>query len=263
MTDLDKLSPDFSTVLCDLWGCVHDGQRLLPDALERLQRWRGEGRRVLFVTNAPRSPAAIQRQLDALGLPSGLHDGIVTAGETGAMQLLGRPVGFLGTPADRSDLTARGLSLVDEGFDELACAGLVVDRPQVEDYEAQLQGWRASNVLLHCLNPDRIVHHMGKAVVCAGALADRYEELGGRVAWYGKPYAAIYDAALAQAGNPPRSSVVAVGDGLATDVLGSARAGIACVFVTGGINEGRGLPDGFVAQHGLGEWEPLMVVASL
>jgi HAD superfamily hydrolase (TIGR01450 family) len=263
MTDLDQLSPAFSTVLCDLWGCVHDGNQILPGAMERLQRWRGEGRRILFVTNAPRSPAAIQVQLDRLKLPPGLHDGIVTAGETGAARLLGRPVGFLGTPDDRADLQKRGLVLVESGFDELACAGLVQGRLRVQDYEAELVAWRDADVLLHCLNADRIVHHMGNVMVCAGALADRYEALGGRVAWYGKPFPAIYDAAIALAGHPSRENVIAVGDGLLTDVLGAARANIPCVFVTGGINQGRGLPENFAAEHGLGDWQPLMIVPSL
>ena len=263
MTSLDDLPLSYSTVLCDLWGCVHDGHRLLPGVVDRLQRWQAEGRQVLFVTNAPRSPAAIQQQLDALGLPPGLHQGIVTAGETGAAGLVGRPVGFLGTSEDFADLTERGLVLIASGYDELACAGLVDGRPQVLDYEADLAAWREADVLMHCLNPDRIVHHMGETVVCAGALADRYEAMGGRVAWYGKPYPAIYDAALRLAGDPPHESVIAVGDGLVTDVLGAARASIACVFVTGGINLGLGIPEGFAARHGLGEWVPLMMVKSL
>lgn len=263
MTDLDQLPSGFRTILCDLWGCVHDGHAILPGVVDRLRRWKAEGRRVLFVTNAPRSGAAVQVQLDRLGLPAGLHDGIVTAGETGVAHLLGRPVGFLGTPEDRADLEARGLCFIDRHFTELACAGLETHRPADSDYAEQLAAWRADNVLLHCLNPDRIVHHMGQAMVCAGALADRYEAIGGRVAWYGKPFPGIYDQALALSGNPPRSSVAAVGDGLLTDVLGAARADIACVFVTGGINQGQGIPPDFAAEHGLAGWQPLMVVESL
>jgi HAD superfamily hydrolase (TIGR01459 family) len=263
MDSLDDLSPKYSTVLCDLWGCVHDGHALLPGVVERLERWRSEGRRVLFVTNAPRTGHAIQAQLDALKLPAGLHDGIVTAGGTGAAQLLGRPVGFLGTADDRADLEARGLCFVEAGYAELACAGLELERPAAEQYEAELQAWRSADVLLHCLNPDRIVHHMGQMVVCAGALADRYEALGGRVVWYGKPFRAIYDHALEIAGSPALDTVVAVGDGLVTDVLGAARAGIACVFVAGGIHAGEEFPAHFATRHGLGDWRPMLVVPGL
>lgn len=263
MDRLDDLPPHYTTILCDLWGCVHDGATIFPGVVARLERWRGEGRRVLFVTNAPRSAAAIARQLAGLGLPIDLYDGIATAGDTGAACLAGRTVGFLGTPADRSDLEGRGLRFLESGFDELACAGIEDQRPDVADYEAQLAAWAAADVLLHCLNPDRVVIHMGQPVVCAGALADRYEQLGGRVIWYGKPFPAIYAHALKLAGYPPHDRVVAVGDGLQTDVLGAARAGLDLVFVTGGINYGAGYPADFAECNGLGDWGPVMVVSGL
>ena len=44
-------------------------------------------------------------------------------------------------------------------------------------------------------------------MLCAGALAVRYEALGGSVAWHGKPRPAIYDLCLARLGGPPRDRV--------------------------------------------------------
>jgi HAD superfamily hydrolase (TIGR01459 family) len=118
-------------------------------------------------------------------------------------------------------------------------------------------------VTLHCLNPDRIVIRGGVEEDCAGAIADLYEAMGGRVTWYGKPFAAIYEHALHRAGNPPRDEVLAVGDGLQTDVLGAARMGFDTVFVTGGIHGGEAFPEDFAARKGLGEWEPVAVVEGL
>ena len=89
------------------------------------------------------------------------------------------------------------------------------------------------------LNPDRIVHHMGEVMVCAGALADAYEALGGCVIWYGKPYPAIYEHALRLGGNPAKDAVLAIGDGLQTDMAGAAAFGIDAVFVAGGIHAGE------------------------
>jgi ribonucleotide monophosphatase NagD (HAD superfamily) len=98
---------------------------------------------------------------------------------------------------------------------------------------------------------------------CAGAIADRYVELGGRVEYYGKPYPAIYRHAMELAGNPPPEDVLAIGDGLNTDILGAARMGFDCVYVTGGISEGDGIPDDFAATHDLGDWQPVAVVEGL
>ena len=103
----------------------------------------------------------------------------------------------------------------------------------------------------------------GKQYLCAGAIADLYDALGGRVLWYGKPHATIYEHALGLAGNPDKTSVVAIGDALPTDVLGAARQGIDCIFVTGGIHAGEPFPAAFAPQYGLGDWAPVAVIDSL
>ena len=255
--NLDALPARYRLVLCDLWGCVHDGFRLLPGAEDRLRRWKADGRTVLFLTNAPRSNAAIRAHLDRMKLAPELYDGIVTAGDVGIAALRGHPVGFCGRDDDEADLTAAGLVFTPAPFSELACAGLWPGET-IGKYCDRLAGWRAADVLLHCLNPDRIVIHGDERMICAGALADAYEALGGRVAWYGKPYPATYDHALHVAGNPPKEQVIAVGDGLNTDVLGAARFGIDCIYVAGGIHAGEPYPADLTPG-----WRPILTVDGL
>ncbi|MDP9164455.1 MAG: TIGR01459 family HAD-type hydrolase [Pseudomonadota bacterium] len=263
--DLDALDPAYSTILCDIWGVVHDGVRLNPGVAERLMRWAGEGRTIILITNAPRTAETVRGQLDALGLPRAAYRGITTGGQAGidALVKLGKPVGLIGTRGDRIDLEHAGLTVVEEGFADLACTGLDEDRDTVADYAEQLEALAKQGVTLHCLNPDRVVMVGSSAEICAGALADAYEALGGRTCWYGKPWPAVYDHALGLAGDPPRASVLAIGDGLVTDVVGAARNGLACLYVTGGISRGAGLPEGFAAEHGLGDWSPVGVVDTI
>ena len=266
MSFLDALDERYRLILCDIWGVVHDGVHLYPGAAERLQQWRGEGRTVVLITNAPRTADAVEQQLNRIGLPSEAWDGIATSGEAGiaALQALGKPVGFLGTAADREILKGRGITLADEGdFTDLACTGLDERRRDAEQYSQQLADWAARGVRMHCFNPDRLVIRGGVPEACAGALADIYESLGGGVAWYGKPHKAIYDHALHLAGDPPPSAVLAIGDALQTDILGAARMGFDCVFVTGGIHAGEPFPPDFGAQNGLGDWRPVAVIDSL
>ena len=116
---------------------------------------------------------------------------------------------------------------------------------------------------MHCLNPDRLVVRGGVPEACAGAIADLYAMLGGRVTWYGKPHPAIYTHALHLAANPPKDEVLAVGDGLQTDILGAARMGFDTVFVTGGIHGGEPFPEDFAQRYGLGDWQPVAVVDGL
>jgi HAD superfamily hydrolase (TIGR01459 family) len=262
----DTLDPRYQVILCDVWGVIHNGKQIYPGAAEWLLRWREEGRCVVLITNAPRPAASVERSLARLGLPREAWDAVASSGEAGiaALASLGRPVGFLGTAPDLADFEGRGIRIAeDEDWTDLVCTGFEEHRWEIEDYAADLERWAARSVTMHCLNPDRVVVYGSRHIPCAGAIADVYEAIGGKVAWYGKPYPAIYEHALRLAGDPAREQVLAIGDGLQTDVLGAARMGFDAVFVSGGIHSGEPFPEDFGERHGLGSWRPVAVVESL
>jgi HAD superfamily hydrolase (TIGR01459 family) len=262
----EGLAPKYRLILCDVWGVVHDGVNLYPGAADRLKQWRTQGRCVVLLTNAPRTAEAVDQQLARIGLPRDAYDFVATSGEAGieALLSLDQPVGFIGMAGDREILEGRGVRIASgEDFTDLACTGVTQRRPRAEDYRADLERWADRDVHLHCLNPDRLVIRGGIPEACAGAIADLYAMLGGRVTWYGKPHETVYQHALHLAGNPPKDEVLAVGDGLQTDVLGAAKMGFDTVFVTGGIHAGEPFPENFAAENGLGEWEPVAVVDGL
>lgn len=265
MIDPAALPGRYRLILCDVWGVIHDGIAVFPGVADRLQAWRREGRTVVLLTNAPRSEDAVAAQLDRLGLPSACWDHIATSGEAGiaALQSLGQPVGFIGSLADRANLEARGIRVAADGFDQLAVTGIDGARMQASDYRPELEAAAQRGVVLHCLNPDMVVHRGGVPEACAGAIAELYEQLGGKTEYYGKPHAHIYEHALAIAGNPIKDSVLAIGDALATDVLGAARFGIDCLYVASGIHAGEPFPADFAAQYGLGDWAPVAQVDAL
>ena len=266
MNAWETLDPRYRLILCDVWGVVHDGVSLYPGAAKRLREWREQGRFVVLITNAPRTAEAVKIQLARIGLPADAYDAVATSGEAGieALLALGRPVGFVGTEGDREILERRGVRIADDdGFTDLACTGLTETRPRPEDYRADLERWVNRDVHLHCLNPDRQVIRGGVPEACAGAIADLYAMLSGRVTWYGKPHETIYRHALHLAGNPPKDEVLAVGDGLQTDVLGAARMGFDAVFVAGGIHAGEPFPEDFAERNGLPDWHPVAIVDGL
>jgi HAD superfamily hydrolase (TIGR01459 family) len=266
MSFWDTLAPRYRLILCDIWGVVHDGVTLYPGAAERLLKWRSEGRHVLLLTNAPRTAEAVEKQLASIGLPRAAYDAVATSGEAGieALNGLGVPVGFVGTAGDREILEGRGVVIADgEEFCDVAVTGVTTEQPRAEDYRADLERWAERDVHMHCLNPDRLVIRGGVPEACAGAIADLYAMLGGRVTWYGKPHEAIYKHALHLAGNPPTDEVLAVGDGLQTDILGAAKMGFDALFVTGGIHAGEPFPEDFGERIGLAGWRPVGVVDGL
>jgi HAD superfamily hydrolase (TIGR01459 family) len=263
---LDDVEQQYRVILCDIWGCIHDGVQLYAGAEARLRRWRAEARTIILITNAPRTAEAVAAQLVHLGLKPALWNGIATSGDAGIerLKLCQKPVGFIGTRGDRAILEGRGVRIAEgDDFDDLACAGLDETRRSVADYRPQIEPLAGRGVLMHCLNPDRLVIRGGVPEPCAGAIADLYLELGGEVEYYGKPYPAIYRHAMKLAGDPEPGDVLAIGDGLNTDILGAARMGFACAYVTGGISQGEGVPAQFSIENGLGDWRPVAVVDSL
>jgi HAD superfamily hydrolase (TIGR01459 family) len=263
---LDTLDPRYRLILCDVWGVVHNGVMLYPGAEARLKQWRSDGRCVVLITNAPRTAEAVEQQLARIGLSREAFDFVATSGEAGieALVELDALVGFIGTAGDREILEGRSVKIaMGDDFADLACTGIMEGRPDPNDYRSDLERWADRDVHMHCLNPDRVVVRGGVPEACAGAIADIYEGLGGRVTWYGKPNEAIYRHALHRAGDPPSTEVLAVGDGLQTDILGAARLGFDAVFVSGGIHGGEPFPEDFAARNGLGEWEPIGVVEGL
>lgn len=245
MSYLADLPARYRVILCDLWGCVHDGVHVFPGVIERLDSWREHGRLVVFLTNAPRPSSAVAAQLQRLGMPERLTRTIVSSGDAAIAWLktegAGRTLGFLGSAVDRDLMEAEGLVFDDSKANLVLCAGFDARGFNVDDYSAELAALRARGAEVLCLNPDRVVHRGGVAEPCAGALADAYAAIGGIVHWLGKPFPQIYDYALSVSASRTgrkvdRDEVIAIGDSIATDFAGAASAGIAFIFVSNGID---------------------------
>ena len=243
---LSALAGRFDALLCDVWGVIHDGVERFPSACEALVRWNAEVSPVVLISNAPRPSVDVVPQLRALEVPASAWSGFVTSGDVTreAMAARGAACVWRIGPERDAPLFA-GLSLQETGpedADFIACSGLVDDeRETAEDYRTRLGVAAARGLEMICANPDRVVQRGDRLIPCAGALADLYEGLGGRVTMAGKPFPPIYAAALSQAeravGRPlDRSRVLAVGDGLLTDVMGAERAGLPLLFIATGIH---------------------------
>ena len=107
-------------------------------------------------------------------------------------------------------------------------------------FREQLHQLRAKNLPLVCANPDRFAHEGNppQAVVRQGSIARLYEEIGGRVLYFGKPYTAVYDCAMhhfSQYNIIYPHNVLMVGDTPETDIQGATKVGMdsALVIETG------------------------------
>lgn len=253
ITSLETLGRDYDALLCDAWGVIHDGVTLFPGAEEALMRFRETRGAVVILTNAPRPSVIIPPQLDRLGLSRDAYDAVVTSGDATRAAIEARlpaPAYKLGPPKD--DPLFEGLEIDFRPLEEAAfiiCTGMMDEFTQSpEDYRELLIAARARELPMVCANPDIVVNWGGKIIWCAGALAEIYEQLGGEVIYGGKPHQPIYDLALkainTQQRETPRGRILAVGDGLNTDIKGANNQGIDVLMVAGDGGIHKGARDG-------------------
>jgi HAD superfamily hydrolase (TIGR01459 family) len=243
------LLADYDILLCDVWGVIHNGVESFPAACDALQRARKQGVTVLLITNSPRPKEAVFPQLDGLHVPRDCYDGMVTSGDVTRAVIMERPgqsVFHLGPPRDLPIYEGLDVTLTDaETADYIVCSGLFDDTTETpEDYRAMLGRAKERGLFMLCANPDVVVERGNELIYCAGALADLYKSIGGDVLYAGKPYAPIYERALARAQTfrktkAPLSRVLAIGESVRTDLAGADAAGVDFLFLTGGIHAGE------------------------
>jgi len=268
---LAELASSYRALLCDVWGVVHDGASAHAGATDALIRYRREGGKVILITNAPRPKADVVEQLDRFAVPRAAYDDVITSGDAARHVLAARPgvkLYHVGPDRDLPIYFGLKVEFSDEDDCELvSCTGLFDDEHETpDDYQESFAAWRARGVPMLCVNPDIVVERGDRLIWCAGALAERYREQNGETIVVGKPYAPIYETALARlaeiaGGAMPKSSVLAIGDSIDTDIRGAVGYGIDVVFITGGIHAtvlgDRESPDiaavhAFLATAGLG-----------
>jgi HAD superfamily hydrolase (TIGR01459 family) len=252
ISGLGEISDRYDAILCDIWGVLHNGMTSFAPASDALTSFRRRGGAVVLITNAPRPSPPIRRQVLRLGVPPEAFDAIVTSGDVtvGLMaEQTGDRVLHIGPGRDLSlfDAAAKATGgrpqlVALESAQYALCTGLRNDESETpDDYEPELRAMAARGMTMICANPDIVIHRGDTLIYCAGALARRYEGLGGPVLYAGKPYPPIYERALALAertrgGTIDASRLLAIGDGMKTDIAGAARAGLDALFVTGGIH---------------------------
>ena len=245
-TGLSALAPDYRAVFCDIWGVLHNGVTPHLDAVAALRRYRDGGGRVILISNAARPAPQIVEMLADMGIGEDVYDRIVTSGDV-TRELVraysGRIIHFVGPNSDHPMLKGINVGLGDP--DEAAAVvitGLENPDETPAAYTERLNTWIDHRLPLICANPDITVEVGDKMIFCAGAIAEDYARMGGKVEMAGKPHPPIYEVAfrlleeLVGAEDVDRKSIVAIGDAVRTDALGAARYGIDFLFITGSLH---------------------------
>jgi HAD superfamily hydrolase (TIGR01459 family) len=252
MEHLSRFAPladRYDGFILDLWGVIHDGVNAFPHSVETLRQLRDAGKRTLLLSNVPRPNDAVRTLMRRMGIADSLYTGVLTSGEAVRRALrdppdlwwaeLGPRVFHLGPSRDKPLLAGAPLIEVTAPAEADFVLNTGPDDHRnpsdIAEFEPELAECVRYRLKMICANPDLEVIRGGVRVLCAGALAVRYGELGGEVRSLGKPDPAIYQPVLEQLDLPP-NRVLAVGDSLRTDIAGAVGVDLAACWVLDGIH---------------------------
>jgi HAD superfamily hydrolase (TIGR01459 family) len=254
LSSIPDLAPGSDAWIVDIWGVMHNGVRAFEAAGAACRRFREQGGIVVLLSNAPRPFSAVVGQMSGLGVDPSAYDAGVTSGDaTRGMigQWTGKALLHIGPQRDLGLFEGLDVRLVAAADAQgIVCSGLWDDTKETPaSYAALFDELAARGLPMICANPDMVVERGDRLVYCAGSLAAAYAARGGVVAYAGKPHLPIYERTFAEIdrlrGAPvPRTRILAIGDGLDTDLAGAHAAGLRSVLIASAVH----LPGGLDAQ---------------
>jgi HAD superfamily hydrolase (TIGR01459 family) len=271
LASIAELAPTCDAWIVDIWGVMHNGARAFEAAGEACRRFRAGGGIVALLSNAPRPFTAVIPHMTSLGVDPTSYDTGVTSGDAtrGMIEAWsGRAVLHVGPERDLGLFAGLGVRMATpEAAEAIVCSGLFDDtRETPTDYEGLFERLAARRLPMICANPDLVVERGDKLVYCAGSLAAAYAASGRKVLYAGKPHLPIYRRTFEaidriRGSSVERERILAIGDGVDTDLQGAHAAGLRSVFIASAVH----LPGGLEANalDGLFASRPFAPIAAL
>ena len=218
---LSEIYQNYDAFFIDLWGVIHNGEHLISSANDALDQLHKKEKRFVLMSNAPRPKESIAIYLNKLGFNKHYIKNVYTSGDAALDALeenkFGKYFYHLG-PRKDEDLFTKFINNkknVVEEADFILCTGVdEINESNLKFYENFLQQYSKKKMI--CTNPDLVVYRGNKKEYCAGSIAKIFENLGGEVIYFGKPYKNIYE-------NCAKSNekILVIGDNLNTDIKGA------------------------------------------
>ena len=236
-TGLKSIINDFDLLFIDIWGVLHNGIKLHEESVNVLNKLEQSKKEYILLTNAPRPNNTVITFLKNMGLDDSKCRKISTSGEVALKYLKSRykelKFFHIGPPRD-FDLFDSFIEFKVNNLDQsdfIICTGLFDNYSENLNYYKNLLKTKINKKMV-CTNPDLIVDRGNNREFCAGSVAKIFEDLGGEVEYFGKPYPLIYT----QSADTKNKKILCVGDNLNTDIKGANIQNFKSLFIMSGIH---------------------------
>ena len=236
LKSLSQVQRKYDTFFIDLWGVIHNGIQLYPEAINVLQNLNDLDKRFVLMSNAPRPSSDVENFLLRLNMDKGLIKNIFTSGEAALRSLqkniYGKNFYHLGPQKDSGlfkGFEKNKKSLKTAEF--ILCTGFLDNHENsLNYYKKLLKNYKELKMI--CTNPDLIVHRGITKEYCAGTLAEIFKQLGGKVIYFGKPHPEIYKFCVNK-----DEKILVIGDNIRTDIKGANNMKFDSLFITNGVHK--------------------------
>ena len=236
ITGLREVYKHYDAFFIDLWGVMHNGIHLYPEAIEVVENLYKLKKRFVLMSNAPRPSKNVEKFLLNLKMDKIITKNIFTSGEAALKSLQQKIYGkifyHLGPKRDASlfeGFEKNKKNLKDADF--ILCTGFLDNKKDSLDfYKNLLKNYTRLKMI--CTNPDLIVHRGSKKEYCAGTLAEIFKQLGGKVIYFGKPHPEIYKFCVKK-----DEKILVIGDNIRTDIKGANNMKFDSLFITNGVHK--------------------------
>ena len=229
---------NYDLFFIDLWGVVHNGIHLHIEAVKVLSKLLEFEKEFILLTNAPRPNKNVENFLEKMGLNQKIREKVFTSGEAALNFLKEKHLNdsfyHIGPSRDFGlfvDIKKNKTQDIIKS-DYLLCTGLYDEEVKDLNYYKKLLAKFTSKEMI-CTNPDLVVDRGEKREYCAGAVAEVFENLGGKVIYFGKPYSQVYIQSI----KSKKKNIIAIGDNLRTDMRGAVNMNYDSLLITEGIHK--------------------------
>ena len=234
---LKSVADNYDLFFIDLWGVIHNGIEIYNSSIEVLNELTKLNKEYILLTNAPRPNVNVRSFIEKMGMDKEVSSKVYTSGEAALDYLITnfkeKKFFHIGPPRDFGlfkTFEDNKINDINEA-EFLLCTGLFDHQDKELSYYNKLLVAHIKKIMI-CTNPDLIVDRGKIREYCAGSVAKVFEELGGKVEYFGKPYPKVYN----QATKINNRKVLCIGDNLNTDIRGANFQNYNSLLISNGIH---------------------------